>query len=96
MWDQFPDQGLNPDPPALGMWSLNHWTAGEVPQLVFRENHFGVRLPGPQIWKDRSETDSLGEMGQVTLPLWVSVSSSVQGVCDSTHLYGGKQHIQKP
>ena len=26
---QFPDQGLNP--PALGVWGLNHWTTRKVP-----------------------------------------------------------------
>ena len=27
----FPKQGLNPHPPALEVWRLNHWTAREVP-----------------------------------------------------------------
>ena len=39
MWDllivacglYFPDRGSNPGPPALGAWSLNHWTTREVP-----------------------------------------------------------------
>ena len=31
MWHQLPDQGLNPRPPALGAWSLSHWTTREVP-----------------------------------------------------------------
>ena len=31
----FPNQGLDPRPaPELEGWSLNHWTAGEVPQLL--------------------------------------------------------------
>ena len=25
--------GIEPVPPALGAWSLNHWTAREVPSL---------------------------------------------------------------
>ena len=28
---QFPDQGLNPGPPALGAQSFSHWTTREVP-----------------------------------------------------------------
>ena len=34
MWhvgSSFPKQGLNPHPPALEVWRLNHWTAREVP-----------------------------------------------------------------
>ena len=30
-----PQPGIEPVPPALGAWSLNHWTAREVPQLFF-------------------------------------------------------------
>ena len=30
----FPDQGSNPGPPALGAWSLSHWTTREVPYSV--------------------------------------------------------------
>ena len=26
---KFPDQGSNPGPPALGAWSLSHWTTRE-------------------------------------------------------------------
>ena len=29
MW--CPDQGSSPGPPALGAWSLSHWTTVEVP-----------------------------------------------------------------
>lgn len=32
MWDlKFPNLGLNPEPPALAAWRLNHWIAEEVP-----------------------------------------------------------------
>ena len=30
----FPDQGLNPEPPALGVWSLSCWTTREVPVFI--------------------------------------------------------------
>ena len=30
----FPDQGLNPCPPAVETWSLNYWTTKEVPLQV--------------------------------------------------------------
>ena len=30
-----PQPGNEPAPPALEAWSLNHWTAGQVPLLVF-------------------------------------------------------------
>ena len=31
----FPNQRLNPDPPALGAKSLSHWTPNEVPLPIF-------------------------------------------------------------
>ena len=43
MWDQFPAQGSNPRPPALGMQSLSHWTMREVPEDIFNCHHQGGR-----------------------------------------------------
>ena len=34
MWDLVPWPGIEPEPPALGLWSLSHWTNREVP-LVY-------------------------------------------------------------
>ena len=31
MWDLVPWLDIKPGPPALGAWSLNHWTTREVP-----------------------------------------------------------------
>ena len=31
MWILVPQPGIEPGPPALGVWSLNHWTTREVP-----------------------------------------------------------------
>ena len=30
-----PRPGIEPAPPALEVWSLNHWTAREVPAIIF-------------------------------------------------------------
>ena len=35
MWDLFPWPGIEPTPPALGTWSLTHWTTREVPRCMF-------------------------------------------------------------
>ena len=32
MWDLVPFLGIKPRPPALGVWSLSHWTTREVPE----------------------------------------------------------------
>ena len=32
MWDLVPRPGIKPRPPALGVWSLSHWTTREAPQ----------------------------------------------------------------
>ena len=31
MWDLVPSPGIETQPPALVVWSLSHWTIGEVP-----------------------------------------------------------------
>ena len=31
----FPEPGIEPAPPAVTVWSLNHWTAREVPSFYF-------------------------------------------------------------
>ena len=35
MWDLVPQPGVEPVPPALGVWSLSHWTPREVLFLCF-------------------------------------------------------------
>ena len=35
IWDLVPWAGIECWPPALGVWSLNHWTTREVPTVVF-------------------------------------------------------------
>ena len=34
MWDLIPHPGIEPGSPALGAWSLTHWTTREVPELA--------------------------------------------------------------
>ena len=34
MWDLVPWPGIKPGPPALGAWSLTHWTSREAPEGV--------------------------------------------------------------
>ena len=36
-----PRPGIEPTPPAVEAWSLNHWTTREVPYLVFHSNEYG-------------------------------------------------------
>ena len=40
MQDLVPWPGIEPEPPALGVWSLSHWTAREVPVTFFLESAF--------------------------------------------------------
>ena len=35
IWDQVPRPEFEPGPPALGAWSLSHWTTREVPSRLF-------------------------------------------------------------
>ena len=34
MWDLVPGPGIKPGCPALGAWSLTHWTTREVPRIL--------------------------------------------------------------
>ena len=36
MWDLVPWPGIEPGYPTLGVWSLNHWTAREVPAQTLK------------------------------------------------------------
>ena len=50
MWDLVPRPGIEPRPPALGVWSLTHWTTREVPLIdiidtvIQRNNHHHGRM----------------------------------------------------
>ena len=39
MWDLVPRPGIEPGPPALGAWSLTHWTTREVSRIHFKIRH---------------------------------------------------------
>ena len=39
MWNPVPWPGMEPEPPALGVWSLGHWTTKEVPRTIL--NYLG-------------------------------------------------------
>ena len=43
----FPDQGLNWGPPAVDVWSLNHWIAREVPEFCFPSWCFWEKAMAP-------------------------------------------------
>ena len=38
MWDLLPCPGIERGPPALGAWSLSHWTTWEVPEKYVLHN----------------------------------------------------------
>ena len=37
MWDLVPRSRMEPGPPALGAWSLSHWTTREVPRSLISD-----------------------------------------------------------
>ena len=43
MWGLDPQPGIELGPPALGEWSLSHWTTRKVPELIILEAN---------MWKD--------------------------------------------
>ena len=40
MWDLVPWPGIEPWAPALGAWSLSHWTTRDVPEITFKRIFF--------------------------------------------------------
>ena len=46
MWYLVPQPGIEPRPPALGAWSLTHWTTREVP-ILFLRCRFQELFPDP-------------------------------------------------
>ena len=50
-WDPFSPTRIRPVPPALEAWSLNHWTAREVP---------GVTVYLPSMFSERSSGSGWG------------------------------------
>ena len=38
MWDLVPCPGIETGLPALGTWSLSHWTSREFPRSTFRDD----------------------------------------------------------
>ena len=46
MWDLVLWPGVEPQPPALGAWSVSHWTTREVP-IYFLESTMYLQSPAP-------------------------------------------------
>ena len=57
-WDLVPQSGIKLRPPALGTWSLSHWTTSEVPVFAFQSSPwiFSKRAM-PFFFLELSETD---------------------------------------
>ena len=56
-----PRPGIEPVPPPLGVWSLNHWTTREVPKLcAFLTNFFLKRLTLPMEFRHGSKSWGAG------------------------------------
>ena len=47
MWDLVPQRGIKPGPPALGVWSLTHWTTREVPKALLLK----AWSAGQELWQ---------------------------------------------
>ena len=73
MWALVPWPGIEPGPPALGVWDLSHWTTREVPQLS------SFQWPTSQIIVALAALKS-------DLCLFSSVSSTVMFCFDSSSL----------
>ena len=62
-----PQPGIKPRPPALGAWSLNHWTTREFSQLsLSKVIQKGKKKPIPKLKQKRRFTSKEGhaERGQ--------------------------------
>ena len=72
MWDLVPWPGVKPRPPALGTWSLSHWTTREAPwmQVLSLFNDF---------WNDSCASSEL-KVTQSCLTLCKPKNCTVHGI----------------
>ena len=77
IWDLVPWPGIEPEPPALGVWHLNHWTTREVLHCLLFEATF------PKLGRKEALTS-------LHIPAWVLLSQSFLQVLTFTgsHLVG--------
>ena len=75
MWDLGPWSGIRLGPPALGVWSLSHWTTRVVPScLLWHITSFGLNIltcggfPGGSDGKESSS--NAGDLGSVPRLGW--------------------------
>ena len=93
MWDLFPCPGIKPGPPALGVWSLSHWTTREVPlSILFDAMVNGIvsviSLSDLLLFVYRNATDfCVWILYPATLPNWLlsSISFLVAYLGSSTY-----------
>ena len=51
VWDLVPWPGIEPGPPALDAWSVSHWIAREVPDLIIIS--FSVKKRNVILWEGK-------------------------------------------
>ena len=101
MWDLFPWPGMEPMPPELGVWSLNHWTMREVPKLFswkwcFRKPFIGNKIQG-QIEGSGFQTGFHRALGLPSLSQrWVQRSKKKKWGIQVPYLWAKPEQLHLP
>ena len=70
-WILIPWLGIEPVPPAVEAWSLNHWTAREVPERSPFFNFSGWQPVGcPLVWSQFPHHVETGHLSVSPIRLW--------------------------
>ena len=85
MWDLFswgmrdlvPWPGMKPGPPALGVWSLNHWTTREVPRQALFLPILLMIMEGVGHLKAVSRDENKEDFSLLYSTVWLPVSDAL-------------------
>ena len=101
MWDLIPWPGIKPRPPALGAWSLSHWTTTEVSWVFFfflTSAEFRYYLVFPLLTKWADIFLSICFKGKVIIAITLQWGDTCSGWTSIhiTHLEGPFADCQSP
>ena len=77
MRDLVPWPGMKPGPPALGVWSLNHWTTREVPREALFLPILLMIMEGVGHLKAVSRDENKEDFSLLYSTVWLPVSDAL-------------------
>ena len=92
MWDLVSWLGIEPSPPTLAVWSLNHWTMREVPKIMLQKTginfwiHWLVNIYDPQNHVTKNRHKLLNTLASEYMKKWlVSLIKKYNWISNEVH-----------